>query len=294
MLKQVFIDGFFHGDPHGGNIMLLDDDTIAYLDFGIVGYLSEDLRTWIFDILYGMSERNVPRVLASFLELCSIREEDIADLPGYRREMNEILSDLPVYEVAGVPFTQLLERFLNTSLAHGIPVPHDFVLVSKALTTFEGTCLSLDPEISIVDHLRSFVRKSSAARLTFDELVNQLKSGPYELGRLTRMVQKHGTKALQFFDEPTVRIAGSGGGGSGRGGDETGANHAQGVIIAALIVFAGLVSNGSELERWLRSVLPLPSWPFLSLASLGAAVVLMVNLVFRNRRGGEKRAGKGR
>lgn len=284
MLKQVFIDGFFHGDPHGGNIMVLDSDTIAYLDFGIVGYLSENMRANVFDIVYGMSERNTNRVLGSFFELCSIREEDIADLAGYRREMNEILSDMPVYEVAGVPFTQLLERFLNTSLAYGIPVPHDFVLVSKALTTFEGTCLSLDPEIRIVDHLRSFVAKYTAAAFTFDELVKQVKAGPYELNKLKRMAVKHGTRAMQFFDNPTVRIATSGGG-LGGGGDETGVNIAYGFIIAALILFAGLTGNGSGLEDWLRNALPLPAWPVLPLASLGGAGALLVRLVLRNRRG---------
>ncbi|MDH4162888.1 MAG: AarF/UbiB family protein [Nitrospirota bacterium] len=283
MLKQIFIDGFFHGDPHGGNIMVLDNDTIAYLDFGIVGYLAEDMRSWIFDIVYGMSERNVPRVLGSFFELCGVREEDVADLAGYRREMNEILSDLPIYEVAGVPFTQLLERFLNTSLAYGIPVPHDFVLVSKALTTFEGTCLSLDPEIRIVDHLRSFVRKYTAAAFTFDELVKQIKAGPYELGKLKRLVLKHGARALKFFDDPTVRISAPVSGGLG-GGDETGVNIAYGFIIAALILFSGFVGNGSDLERWLRTVAPLPSWPVLPLASLGSAVVMLVALVIRNRR----------
>jgi predicted unusual protein kinase regulating ubiquinone biosynthesis (AarF/ABC1/UbiB family) len=284
MLKQVFIDGFFHGDPHGGNIMVMDSDTIAYLDFGIVGYLSEDMRSSVFDILYGMSERNTNRVLDSFFELCGVREEDIADLAGYRREMNELLSDLPVYEVAGVPFTQLLERFLNTSLAYGIPVPHDFVLVSKALTTFEGTCLSLDPEIRIVDHLRSFVKQYTASAFTFDELLKQLKAGPYELGKLKRMIARSGASAMKFFDNPTVRIAASGSG-LGGGGEETGMNIAYGFIIAALILFAGLIGNGSDLERWLRTLLPLPTWPILPLASLGGAGVLLVNLMLRNRRG---------
>jgi ubiquinone biosynthesis protein len=288
MLKQVFIDGFFHGDPHGGNIMVVDNDTIAYLDFGIVGYLSGDMRSSVFDILYGMSERNVPRVLGSFFELCGVREEDIADLAGYRREMNEILSELPIYEVAGVPFTQMLERFLNTSLAYGIPVPHDFVLVSKALTTFEGTCLSLDPDIRIVDHLRSFVQKYTAAAFTFDELLKQLAAGPYELGKLKRMVLKHGTRALKFFDNPTVRISAAGSGGLG-GGDDV--NTAYGFIIAALILFAGLTGNGSDLERWLRTLLPLPTWPILPLVSLGSAGALLVNLALRNHRGKRANAG---
>ena len=283
MLKQIFIDGFFHGDPHGGNIMLVDRETIAYLDFGIVGYLSEDLRAWIFDILYGMSKRDVSRVISSFLELCDVREEDI-DMASYRRDMNEVLSELPIYEVAGVPFTQMLERFLNTSLAYGIPVPHVFVLVSKSITTFEGTCLSLDREIRILDHLRSFVRKYATSGLTFDEVLKQLQAGPYEMMNLKRMVQRHGSRALKFFDNPTVRIAGPGGGAFSNNGDATGASIAYGFIIAALILFAGLVSNESDLERWLRSNIDLPAWPVLPLASLAGAACLLATLIFRNRR----------
>lgn len=278
MLKQIFIDGFFHGDPHAGNIMLVDRETIAYIDFGIVGYLSEDLRSWIFDILYGMSERNVTSVIASLLELCNAKEEDI-DMAGYRREMNEVLSELPVYEVAGVPFTQLLERFLNTSLSYGIRIPHDFVLVSKAITTFEGTCLSLHPEVKIVDHLRYFVKKYAASGFTFEEVLKQLKAGPYELGKMKRLVLSHGVRAMKFLENPTVRLSTAGNGDD----DRTGLNIAYGFIIAALVLFAGLVSNESGLERWLRSNINLPAWPILPLASLAAAACLLVGLVLRNR-----------
>ncbi|HAS55280.1 MAG TPA: hypothetical protein DCS42_14730 [Nitrospiraceae bacterium] len=282
MLQQIFIHGFFHGDPHAGNILLVDNNTIAYLDFGIVGYLSEDLRAWIFDILYGMSEGDVTRVIGSFLELCNVREDEI-DLAGYRREMNEVLSELPIYEVVGIPFSQMMERFLNTSLEFGIHIPHDFVLVSKALTTFEGTCLTLDPQIKIVEHLRSFVQKYITTSLEFDDVLKQLKAGPFETARLKRLVLKHGTRVLRFFEDPTVRIAGEGTGTAAKNGDTSGLSLAHGFIIGALVLFAALVSNESDLERWLRSFISLPPLPVLSLASLAGAAFLWIGLAFRNR-----------
>ncbi len=287
MLKQIFIDGFFHGDPHAGNILLVDRNTIAYLDFGIVGYLSGDLRAWIFDILYGMSEGNVSRVIGSFLELCNVRKDEI-DFAGYHREMNEVLSELPVYEVAGVPFSQMMERFLNTTLEFGIRIPHDFVLVSKALTTFEGTCLSLDPEIKIVEHLRSFVKKYFATDLEFDDVLKKMKTAPFEMGRLKRLALKHGAKVLRFFEDPAIHIASEGAGGLGQGGDGAGVNIAYGFIIAALILFAAFVSNESDLERWLRSWLHLPRLPILSLAGLAGAACLLLGLVLRNLKKGTR------
>ena len=205
MLKQIFIDGFFHGDPHAGNILLIDKKTIAYLDFGIVGYLSEELRAWIFDILYAMSKGDVSRVIGSFLELCNVREEDL-DIARYRRRMNEILSELHIYEEAGIPFSQMMKRFLYTSLEFGIRIPNDFVLVTKALTTFEGTCLTLDPEIKIVEQMRCFVQKHIAKTPSWDDMLGELKAAPFELERMKRLVLKHGAKVVRFFENPVVRF----------------------------------------------------------------------------------------
>lgn len=282
MLKQIFIDGFFHGDPHAGNIMLVDRNTIAYLDFGIVGYLSEDLRAWIFDILYGMSKRDVTRVIGSFLELCNVKEDDI-NIAEYRREMNEVLSELPVYEVAGIPFSSMMERFLNTSLDFGIRIPHDFVLVSKALTTFEGTCLALDPEIKIVEHLRTFVQKYMTTGLVFDDMLEELKATPFEMARLKRLAFKHGSRVLKFFETPQTRLANEGPVTMTAGRDVSGMNIAYGFIIASLILCTALLSNESDLERWVESFMHLPALPLLSLVSLSGAVGLWLWLVLRNR-----------
>jgi len=104
MLKQIFVDGFFHGDPHLGNIFLVEEESIAYLDFGIVGYLTMEMREWSFDFLYGIAEGNVPRVIDTFLELCNANIEEI-DIPSYRREINEILSEIHLCEITGIPFT---------------------------------------------------------------------------------------------------------------------------------------------------------------------------------------------
>ncbi len=282
MLKQIFIDGFFHGDPHAGNILLVEGNTIVYLDFGIVGHLSEELRAWIFDILYGMSKGDIPRVVNSFLELCNVREDEI-DIAGYRRHMNEVLSELRLYEMAGIPFSQMMKKFLYTSLEYGIRIPHEFVLVTKSLTTFEGTCLSLDPEIRIVELLRTFVDKHVAKLPAFEEMMDRIKSGPFELMRLQRLVLKHGSRVVQFLENPVIRLAGDEAGGMSGSRDRTGENIGNGFVIAALIVFAALVSNESALAKWLISTLHLPEFPILPLMSLVCAALLGVNMMLKNQ-----------
>jgi ubiquinone biosynthesis protein len=282
LLKQIFVDGFFHGDPHLGNIFLLEENTIAYLDFGIVGYLTRDLKEWSFDLLYRIAEGNVPKVIDTFLELCNVNIEEV-DIPEYRREINEVLSELNVCEFAGIPFTCMLERFLNTSLAFGINVPRDFVIMSKAIATLEGTCMTIAPDIRIVEYLKPFVEKYIVVVPEFDDMLKRLKAGPFEIGSLNRVVSKHLKKTLRFLENPSIRIQ------SGEFRniisemDKASVNISYGVIIASLIVFAATLSNESAFERWLKGVLHLPVVPLLPIISLTVAGYLWIRLFLRNR-----------
>jgi ubiquinone biosynthesis protein len=282
MLKQIFVDGFFHGDPHAGNIFLLENNRIAYIDFGIVGYLSEELRAWTFDILYGMSEGNRERVIESFLELCNVSEEEV-NIVVYRRQMNEVLSELHICDMAGIPFTHMMERFLNTSLEYNVNIPHDFVMMSKAIATLEGTCLSLDPDIRIVEYLRPFVQRYLTPVPSWEEVLNHLKTGPFELNKLKRLIVKHGVRALHILERPTFRIEGGEFRNMVREMEKASVNIAYGLLIGSLVVFAASVSNESAFESWLKGFFHLPIMPILSIVSLAAAGYLWVRLYIRNR-----------
>lgn len=282
MLKQIFVDGFFHGDPHAGNIFLLPGGDIAYVDFGIVGHLAPKMREWAFEILHAMASVDISGVIDAVLELCDADEERI-DIPAYRREMNEVLVELHVAELARIPFTHLMQRFLNTSLEFGLAVPPDFVVMSKAITTLEGTCFSLDPELKIVDCLRPFVERYATEVPDLDAVLKHLKEGPFELTRMRRLLEKHGTRALHLLERPTIRIEGSEFQRAVREMERTSMNLVSGLLIAALIVFAATVSNSSEFERWLSRVLHLPAAPLLSIVSLLIAGYLWLRLYLRSR-----------
>lgn len=282
MLKQIFVDGFFHGDPHAGNTLVIGRQTLAYLDFGIVGYLTRELREWTFDVLYGMACADVPRVVDSFLEICDVDRESV-NVPAYRRQMNEVLSELHVCQMANIPFTHMMERFLNTSLEFGLDVPHDFVIMSKAIATLEGTCLSLDPTLRIVDVLKPFVEKYIATVPSLDAALEQLRTGPFEVRRLQRLIVRHGERALRLLERPTFRIEGAEFSNIVREMDKSSVNVAYGILIGALIVFSATVSQETQFERWLRSVLHLPVAPLLSITSLALAAYFLTRLYLRNR-----------
>jgi predicted unusual protein kinase regulating ubiquinone biosynthesis (AarF/ABC1/UbiB family) len=281
MLKQILVDGFFHGDPHAGNIFLLKNNTIAYLDCGIVGYLPEDMRAWTLDILYGMSEKKITRITDSFLELCNVNRSDV-DLVNFRRRMNEVLSDLHIIKAAGVPFSHMMERLLNTGLDFGIIIPNEFVVMSKAITTLEGTCLSLDPEINIVEHMSAFVQNTMTKTPELDDLQKLLRAVPFEAERLKQLASKYGARAISLLEHP-ASVDVNNDRRSRRGTDGYGPDIAQGIIIAAMIYAAAILSNESGFEKWLKSVFHLPDLPVLPILSLASAGYLWLRLSRRSR-----------
>lgn len=282
MLKQIFVDGFFHGDPHAGNILVLDRHTIAYIDFGIVGYLSQEMREWTFDVLYGMARADARRVIDSFLELCDVDTECV-NVAAYRRRMNEVLTELRVCRIANIPFTHMMQEFLNTSLEFGLDVPHDFVIMSKAIATLEGTCLALDPKLNIIEYLKPFVEQYATTVPDLDAAFERFKMGPFEVRRLKRMVLQHGMRALRLLERPTFRIEGGEFTNIVREMDKSSINVAYGMLIGALILFAATVSQETRFERWLQARLHLPVAPILAIASLLLAAYFWFRLYWRNR-----------
>ena len=185
--------------------------------------------------------------------------------------------------MAGIPFTHMMERFFFFKQKTAYEIPHDFVMMSKAIATLEGTCLSLNPEIKIVEYLKPFVQKYMVTVPEWDDVMKGLKSGPFELGKLKRLIVKHSVRALHLLERPTFRIEGGEFRNIVREMEKSSVNVSYGLLIAALVVFAASVSNESAFEMWLKGVLHLPILPILSIFSLAAAGYLWLRLYLRNR-----------
>ena len=282
MLKQIFQDGFFHGDPHPGNIFILEGGTIAYLDFGIVGYLTKDLREWSFDCLFGMAEGDISRVIDSFLELCNVNEDEI-DVPRYRRRINEVLGDLHVCQICEIPFSSILEKFLNTSLEHGLYVPSDVVIMSKAITTLEGTLQAFAPDVKIIDFLKPYAQQYLVIEPDLNSVWERITKGPYETGRWGRLISRRLDRVISSFERGSIRLESDEFKQIVREMDKSSVNMSYGVIIAALIIFAAFLSNDTVFEDWLRTKLDLPEIPILPIVSLALAGYLSIRLYLRNR-----------
>jgi ubiquinone biosynthesis protein len=156
VLKMILVDGFFHADPHPGNVFYLPGNRIAMVDFGMVGRLSEGRRDQIVDMLAALSrrdERGVMDVVIEWTGDAVVEEERLA------ADIGALMFTYDKVQLKDINVGQLLNELTAVMREHFIVVPADLTLLFKALITLEGYGRQMDPEFRMVEHLTPFVRQ---------------------------------------------------------------------------------------------------------------------------------------
>ena len=156
-LKQIFQDGFFHGDPHAGNLLVTDEGKLVFLDFGMVGILRPERRLTFTRILYGIVENDVDLVVRSLRDLGVSFDE--TDVDEFKDELYTILRESRRYDLKDYSFIDSLDDITYTFYRHKIRLPGALMLMLKVLTMMGDLGLLLDPEFNFIERVRPYLNK---------------------------------------------------------------------------------------------------------------------------------------
>ena len=241
VLKQIIKHGFFHADPHPGNIFVLPDNVICLLDFGMTGSVDRRTREDFIDLAESVVNRNESRATQVLLKLTDwdedpdirLLEKDVADFMG--RHLHKPLKDIKI--------GKLLNNLLEMAFQHRLRIPPDIFLMLKAFSAIEGVGLMLDPDFDMIKQAAPFIKEVKRARLspqriTGDvfrlaiELFQFVENFPKDILSITRLIKQQKfslnleyrglDKMLSTYDQISNRISFS-------------------IIIAALIIGSAIV-----------------------------------------------------
>jgi ubiquinone biosynthesis protein len=154
-LKQIFQDGFFHGDPHPGNILVTSAGNVVFLDFGIVGVLRPEKREVFIRLLYGMVENDVDMIIESYQDLgIRIRDEDI---DGLKDDTYYVLRDYQEYEVQQVEFQGMMVRIPDILRKYHLQVPLSLMLMIKVIMMMISINTKIDPSFNFPSRVRPYL-----------------------------------------------------------------------------------------------------------------------------------------
>ncbi|MBM9510895.1 ABC1 kinase family protein [Desulfogranum marinum] len=250
VMEQIFVHGFFHADPHPGNIFILPGNVVCFIDFGQMGRLSikdrEDFTDLVLSLVAG-DERKATRGLLNVT--LQHGEIDQALLAGDLGDMMDMYLYRPLGELeAG----KILQDILNLVSRHKLSIKPGLYLMMKALATVEGVGLVLDPHLQLINLAKPFMRKIQYGRMQPDRVMNEMshtaasylqffKEMPEEVLAISRQLRSG--KIKMEFEHRGVQSLGV-------ALDRVSNRVSFAIVLAALVIGSSLIVLSDIPPRW--------------------------------------------
>lgn len=178
--KQIFEYGFFHADPHPGNLFVMPDGKIAYLDFGMMGsILPRDIE--VFGRLFiNLRDQNVNGIVKAIQDLSN--NTPIKDMRQFEFDVSEFVERYYVREMKESEMSTILMEVKNIIVSHNLKVPGHFFLFIKSIITIEGVTYNLDPNMYQFDVVRPYLLRTISKKLNPIKMVKKVLNSLYEIG----------------------------------------------------------------------------------------------------------------
>ena len=203
-LQMIFSDGFYHADPHPGNILLLPGNVIGLLDFGMVGRIDERLREDIEEMLIAVAGSD-PSHLASVIMRVGRTPPDL-DEASLRADVSEFVSLYASRSLAQFNLSKALNDLTEMIHSHNIILPAQVGLLIKVLITLEGTAQLLSPEFSLLEAIGPMRRRMILRRLSPARRIKKMRRVFMELEHLAEVLPRRVNDILEQFQTGKLDI----------------------------------------------------------------------------------------
>ncbi len=163
-LEMVLKHGFFHGDPHPGNVFILPDNKICLLDYGIVGRLDESISSFLTDIIVAIVNRDMDQVVSLLLFAGDI--SDSLDISSLKRDLGHFIDGYYEVPLKEIEVGRMLLEFIEIITLYNIRIQPDLMLLAKSLVIVEGMGRTLNPSFDMVEHVRPFMEKAIRRKMS--------------------------------------------------------------------------------------------------------------------------------
>lgn len=205
-VRQILEHGFYHADPHPGNMFIAKDNRLCLIDWGMVGRLTPEERNDLLFLIQSLVDHDSAKLSNVLLNIATARiSVDRHQLERDLMDLMDIYLSLPLKEIR---INEMLDDFVEVLRVHGLRLPPDMSIVIKALITVEGTARILYPKLDVISEARPHVRKLVSRQYSFEQLRKRLRDNissfwslqrhlPSTLSAILKKV-KHGELTIRF------------------------------------------------------------------------------------------------
>ncbi len=265
---QVFEHGFFHGDPHPGNLLVLEDGRLGFLDFGITGRLTAEMQDVIVSLFIALVYEDAESIALSLYRAGAT--EGRVDLKGFKREIERLMVKYRGATLSDLSQSASLVEFIETASRYRIRLVPEYAVLARTGSILDGIARDLLPDVDIVREVRPYAQRLLGARLSADRLGGDalrlmqhaqiaVRDVPIQLNQLLTDLEG-GVLTLRTVDPDASLLR-----------EEI--RHAGIRVVLALFTAALMISGAILTAPWNPSPWGIPLWTFLGFFSAMAGLV---------------------
>ena len=255
--KQIMVDGFFHADPHPGNLMWQhDEEKLYFLDLGMVGEIGPEVREQLMLLLMAFWQEDTGFLTDVTLMLAGALDRSDLDVDAFSDEIGRVMATYRTASLQDIQLGPVLQEMTEISLRHGVPLPASLTLTGKALAQMQLAAAKLDPDLDPFEVAGKFLIKNLLSTMggridpkTFFYQVQKMRVRAMRvIEAIERLIgARSGQKLEVMFRatslEETVHTAGR--------------RLALGVVAAAALLGTAIVATSERVPTWVPGVLGL-------------------------------------
>jgi len=203
-MKQVLVDGFFHADPHPGNIFVTKKGMIAFMDFGMTGFLDLKTKKELANLFISIIAQDTEKTMEWLFRI--IRVDSTADLEGFKRDVNEMIAQYYGVSLKEVEIGGLLNELIALAHTYRVKVPSNLLLLVKAMITIEGIGRQLDPGFNLAKVAQPFAKKLLKERLSPKRIMQKWAENLLELNDLGAELSSRLNRILQKIEAGSLKM----------------------------------------------------------------------------------------
>lgn len=188
IFQQILIDGFFHGDPHPGNLLALSSGEIAFMDFGIVGRLSPKMRYHVASFVIAMMKQNTDEVIQTIKHMGLVPET--VNHERLRADVDQLREKYSTIPFSNMRIGRAVNDLFTVAFRHRIKLPTDLTILGKTLLTIEGVVERLAPDLSIIKIAEPFGTQLIKERYHPKHVVEKIWGQVNEYGEILNELPK--------------------------------------------------------------------------------------------------------
>jgi len=205
ILKQIFDHGFFHADPHPGNIMVLDNNVICFLDYGMMGFLSNSTREHLSSVIIGVAKHDAAKIAKTLIKF-SIKNVDDFNFAIIESQVGELIERHLYQSLTHMDMSAMLNSIIKIMIENHLKMPSDFYLLVRALIILQASGENLNKNFNVSEYIKPYAEKMVRDRVSPIKLAGDLFNSATDLAVLMRELPSEISEILEKIKYGKLKV----------------------------------------------------------------------------------------